>query len=169
MSEKFLLLSGSEIHCIMNLLRTSILLLLSILICGGCSEDDGSDPVAPVFAEIFRITLDGEVYEADDVSAVFVSSPQSLAITGLFPEGGQAGLSMAPIPAVGEYSTDLDLSFSVEFQTESYFCNTNCTVEIIENNTAERRFDARISGMVLSAGFAPDSLILTEGRITVTY
>ncbi|MCA1752280.1 MAG: hypothetical protein LC670_10910 [Flavobacteriales bacterium] len=141
---------------------------LFLALCG-CSNDDEETPPALVFTETFRITLGGEVYEADEISAVFVSSPQSLSITGRFPQGGEAGLSMVPIPAVGEHSTDLDLSFSVEFQTESYFCNTNCTLEVIENNTAERRFDARISGVMVASGFSPDSLVLTNGRITVAY
>lgn len=142
--------------------------LLVLAVCG-CSNDDEGAPPAPAFTEVFRITLGGEVYEADEISAVFTSSPQSLSITGRFPEGGEAGLSMVPIPAVGEHNTDLDLSFSVEFQTESYFCNTNCTLEVIENNTAARRFDARISGVMVASGFSPDSLVLSNGRISVIY
>ncbi len=76
---------------------------------------------------------------------------------------------MVPIPAVGEHQTGFDLSFSVEFQTESFFCNSDCVVEIIENNTLERRFDARISGLMTPAGFSPDTLVLENGRITVNY
>lgn len=149
--------------------RFLLFVLLPVAAVCGCSGDDEEAPAAPVFTETFRITLSGEVYEADEISAVFVSSPQSLSITGLFPEGGEAGLEMVPIPAVGEHSTDLNLSFAVEFQTESFFCGTDCTVEIIENNTLERRFDARISGVMSASGFSPDTLVLENGRITVAY
>lgn len=145
------------------------LLVLSAPLFSACSDDDDGPPAAPGFTEVFRFTLDGEAYETDELSAVFTSSPQSLSVTGSFPEGIQAGISMVPIPAVGEHQTGFDLSFSVEFQTESFFCNSDCVVEIIENNTLERRFDARISGLMTPAGFSPDTLVLENGRITANY
>lgn len=153
----------------MKTIRFFCLLLLPLVLLSACSGDDDAPPASSTFTEVFRFTLDGEVFETDEVTSVFTSSPQSLSVTALFSEGTQAGISMVPIPAVGEHETGFDLSFSVEFQTESFFCNTDCTVEIIENNTTERRFDARISGLMTPAGFTPDTLVLENGRITVNY
>ncbi len=142
-----------------------------MLVLCACNSDDGQGggiPAPQGRIEEASIYFEGIEQEANFISVQFNSVPQVLDILADFPDGSAAGLSMAPIPALGAHQSGFTLGFEITTAQLAWYCNEDCTVEILEHDIGSRWISIRISG-TLTDLFGQNTAELTEALFSVLY